>query len=353
MHAIDLRSDTVTRPTPAMLEAMHAADVGDDVLEGDPTVRRLEARTAEILGKEAAMFVPSGTMANLCAIRTHCRPGDEIMVHKEGHVHLYEAGGYASAAGASLMLIDTPDGRFTPEQFETHLRDPNDDHYPLSRLLIVENTHNHGGGVVWPMDRLGAVAQRAHAHGVSVHMDGARLWNAAEKLGVEPAAIAANADSVSVCFSKGLGAPVGSALAGDGEFIRRARRHRKALGGAMRQAGGIAAGALFALEHNRARLSEDREHAVLLARLIDGAPGLAVERERVETNMVFWTLSAGLLARYRTAYAYAAELERRGVRTLDAGIGRLRAVCHLHITRGDVERAAAIIRELAEHDAAR
>ena len=351
MDAIDLRSDTVTRPTPAMLEAMHAAEVGDDVLEGDPTVRRLEARTAEILGKEAAMFVPSGTMANLCAIRTHCRAGDEIMVHKEGHVHLYEAGGYASAAGASLMLIDSPDGRFTPEAFEAHLRDPNDDHYPVSRLLIVENTHNHGGGVVWPMDRLEAVASCARSHGLGVHMDGARLWNAAEKLGLEPWAIAQHADSVSVCFSKGLGAPVGSALAGDAEFIRRARRHRKALGGAMRQAGGIAAGALFALEHNRGRLSEDREHALLLADLIDGAPGLVVERERVETNMVFWTLAPELLARYRTAWGYATELEQWGVRTLDAGIGRLRAVCHLHISRADVQRAAAAIRELAERDA--
>lgn len=352
MQAIDLRSDTVTQPTPAMLGAMHRAPVGDDVLEGDPTVRELEAKVADLLGKPAAMFVPSGTMANLCAIRTHCRTGDEIIVHHKGHVHLYEAGGYAGVAGASINLVPSVDGRFTKDELAPCIRFADDEHYPLSRLVIVENTHNQGGGIVWPMDRLAQTTAYARERDLAVHMDGARLWNAASKLGVEPAEIARHADSVSVCFSKGLGAPVGSALVGEERFIKLARRHRKALGGSMRQAGGLAAAALYGLDHNRGRLHEDHANASLLAELIDGLPGITVLRDRVETNMVFWTLLPELLAEHTDAWGYATALEARGLRTLDAGPDLVRAVCHLHISRRDVERAAEIIAEMANSTAA-
>ena len=253
-RAIDLRSDTITKPTPAMREAMAAADVGDDVFGEDPTVRELEAETAALLGKEAALFTVSGTMANQLAVRSHTEPGDEILVEANAHLYYYEGGGPAALSGVSCRCLQGQRGVFNSADVESALR-PSDPHFPRSRLVCIENTHNRGGGKIWPLERIQEVAAAARLHGLQLHLDGARLWNAAAATGIAERQWAAPFDTVSVCFSKGLGAPVGSALAGSAALLARARRFRKMFGGGMRQAGIIAAGALFALRHHRARLA--------------------------------------------------------------------------------------------------
>ena len=267
---IDLRSDTITQPTPAMREAMARAEVGDDVFGDDPTVTRLEARTAEILGKEAAVFTPSGTMANQLALRAHTEPGDEILVDGNAHIYYYETGAPAALAGVMCRCLPGVRGLFTVADVEAALR-PADQHFAPTKLVCLENTHNRGGGSVWPMERIREIADVSRARGLRLHLDGARLWNAAVATGIPERDYAAHFDSVSVCFSKGLGAPIGSALCGTREFIQRARRFRKMYGGGMRQAGIIAAGALHALEHHRARLAEDHANARALAEEIGRA----------------------------------------------------------------------------------
>jgi threonine aldolase len=337
---IDLRSDTVTRPTAAMREAMMAAPLGDDVLGDEPTVQALEAKVATLLGKEAALFVPSGTMANQLAIRSACEPGDEIIAHRDSHIIHYETGGPAALSGCMISPLDGPGGLFDAAQVRAAIR-PRDQHAPISRMLVIENTHNRGGGTVWPVDRFEAVAAAGRACGLHVHIDGARLMNACVALGVAPTAFTAHADSVSICFSKGLGAPVGSALAGSAATIARARRFRKMFGGAMRQSGLLAAAAIHALDHHVARLADDHANARRLAAIIDGTDGLVLEGTpaTVPTNMVFFTVDA----RLGGSTAFCERLARHGVAAIGMGPGRVRMVTHLDASREDIERCAAAI----------
>lgn len=337
---IDLRSDTLTRPTPAMREAMAAAPVGDDVFGEDPTIQALERRTAEILGKEAAVYMPSGTMTNQVAIRTHTEPGDEVIFEAEAHLYYYEAGAPAALSGVMPRLIAGNRGIFTPEQLRASLR-PRNLHFPVTKLVCIENTHNRGGGSVWSLEQTRAVTDAAREAGLRTHLDGARLWNAAVAAGVPEKAYADCFDTVSVCFSKGLGAPVGSALAGPQELIDRARRFRKQFGGGMRQAGIIAAGALYALEHHRERLREDHAAALAFARIIAEGRNLALPEGEPATNIVvFQTLNM-------TALEMQARLRDAGVLVLTRGPDTLRVVTHLDVTREAVEEAARIVCRVA------
>lgn len=337
---IDLRSDTVTKPTPEMREAMAQAEVGDDVLGDDPTVIELEKRTAEILGTEAAVYVASGTMANQVAIRTHTEPGDEMLCDRDTHSYFYECGGPAALSGVTMRLLDGVRGIFTAEDVKSALR-PANVHCPRPKLIIVENTHNRGGGSIWPLERIGEVARLAGERQLKMHLDGARLWNASVATGIAEGEYAKYFDSVSVCFSKGLGAPVGSALAGSGDFIERARRFRKMLGGGMRQAGIIAAGALYALEHHRERLAEDHANAGKLADALAGTGGIEINPDEVETNIVFFRLTSA------SAGEFAETLHERGVDVLALGDYAIRAVTNLMVTGEDIDRAIGIIQEAA------
>lgn len=339
---VDLRSDTVTQPTPAMREAMAAAPLGDDVLEGDPSVRELESKVAALLGKDEALFVPSGTMANLLALRAQTSHGDEMICDNECHIVYYETGGYAAVAGLSVRYTRGKRGLFTAEEFEPLVRQWDDPHFPRPRLLAVENTHNRGGGIPWPVDQLAHVVSRAHERGLRVHMDGARLWNACTATGTSPADYARHTDSVSVCFSKGLGCPVGSALVADAQTIKQARHLRKQFGGAMRQSGMLAAAAIYALDHHRARLAEDHARAHKLCNLIAHTPGITVDRERVQTNMVYFTIDAAL----GTAAEFCKRVKHE-VLMLDEGPQSVRAVVHLHINDTAIERAGAAISDAA------
>ncbi|MBL8328920.1 MAG: low-specificity L-threonine aldolase [Rubrivivax sp.] len=334
-HPIDLRSDTVTRPTAAMREAMAAAEVGDDVFGDDPTVNALQERIAALLGKEAALFMPSGTQSNLCALMAHCARGDEYLVGQQAHTYRYEAGGAAVLGSIQPQPLEhQPDGTLALADIEAAIK-PDDAHFARTRLLTLENTL---GGQVLPMAYLDAATALARRHGLATHLDGARLFNAAVALGGDPRsaarAIAERFDSVSVCFSKGLGAPVGSALVGPREFIARAHRHRKMLGGALRQAGVLAAAALHALDHHIERLAIDHAHARRLAEGLQGLPG--VRAVMPQTNIVFVEpapeRAAGLVDRLRSA----------GL--LCTGMKRLRLVTHLDVSRDDVEAAVRILR---------
>ena len=336
---IDLRSDTITRPTPAMREAMARAEVGDDVFREDPTVRALEELTAHILGKEAALYMPSGTMSNQVAVRCHTQPGDEIFLDHETHIHYYEAGAPAAISGVTCRLIRGRRGIFSGADLEAAIR-PLNVHYPAPRLVVVENTHNRGGGSIWPIERIAEVAAVAREAGVRTHLDGARLWNASVATGIPERRYADYFDSVSVCFSKGLGAPVGSALAGTPEFIDRARRFRKMFGGGMRQAGIIAAGALYALEHHRQRLAEDHANARLLAEGIGRLPGIELNVETVQTNIVIFRVTS------TPAAELAAKLHQAGVQVLTTGPDSIRAVTSLEVNRQDVQKAVGIFQEV-------
>ncbi len=333
---IDLRSDTVTKPTAAMREAMAAAEVGDDVLGDDPTVIALERRVAEILGKEAALYMPSGTMTNQVAIRAHTEPSDEIIVEAEAHVYYFEGGAPASLSGVMCRLIQGRRGIFTAGDVRAVLR-PRNVHFPPTRLICIENTHNRGGGSIWPIQDIADIAALAREAGLRMHLDGARLWNASAATGIPEWEYAAHFDSVSVCFSKGLGAPVGSALAGTREFIDRARRFRKQCGGGMRQAGIVAAGALYALEHHRRRLVDDHANAKRLAQGIADCPGIEVDPATVETNIVFVRVTAV------PAAELSARLKAAGVLTNAAG-DRLRLVTHLGVSREQIEQAIGAFR---------
>ena len=331
---IDLRSDTITRPTPAMRRAMAEADVGDDVLGDDPTVLALEARTADLLGKEAAVYMPSGTMTNQVAIRAWTEPGDEIILEASAHSYFYESGGPAALSGVMCRLIEGRRGLFTGDQVRGVLR-PANEHFPRTKLVCVENTHNRGGGTVWPLQQVADVVAVAREAGLRTHLDGARLWNAAVAAGVPEGDYAAHFDSVSVCFSKGLGAPVGSALAGDGEFIARARRFRKMFGGGMRQAGILAAGALYALEHHRDRLAEDHANARHLAEGLADLPGVDIDPTTVETNIVMVGTTAV------AAPDLVQRLEAAGVLVLPRDAKTIRAVTNLDTSAGQIEDALA------------
>jgi len=333
MKLYDLRSDTLTKPSREMRAAMAAADVGDDVYGEDPTVRRLEETVAVILGKESALFVPSGTMANQIAILLHTHRGDEVLVGEGTHCMHFEGAAAAAWSGVQFAVVGRG-GFFTPEEMVTAIR-PRADHLPQSALVVVENTHNLGGGRVLPRIESERLASAAKEHGLASHLDGARLWNAAVASGEAPSNLAAPFDTVSVCFSKGLGAPVGSALVGTRVHIRDAHRWRKMLGGAMRQSGVIAAGALYALEHNRDRLAEDHAAARAFGERLRAAAG--VEVAPVETNIVLLRtleLDAGVLVERAAA---------RGVLIHAMGSRLLRAVTHLDISTKDVLAAAEIL----------
>jgi threonine aldolase len=340
---IDLRSDTVTKPTPAMREAMTRAEVGDDVFGEDPTVKELEAETAALLGKEAALFTPSGTMANQLAVRSHTEPGDELLVEANAHLYYYEAGAPAALSGVMCRPLPGRRGIFNGSDLEAALR-PSDSHFPRSRLVCVENTHNRGGGKIWTLEQIQDVADAARRHELQLHLDGARLWNAAVATGIAESRWAAPFDSVSVCFSKGLGAPVGSALVGSKALVARARRFRKMFGGGMRQAGIIAAGALFALRNHRARLVEDHANAKALAEGISHCKGfeLDVAPSEVETNMVRFRLPG------TPVQVVVERLRARGVLVLAADRLTLRAVTNLMVTAEDIRRAVEIIAKAAE-----
>lgn len=340
LRVVDLRSDTVTVPTPAMRAAMAAAEVGDDVFGDDPTVQRLEARTAELLGKAAAVFVPSGTMGNQIALRSHTEPGDEIVVEANAHIYYYEGGAPAALSGVMCRCVTGNRGRFTGADVAAVLRPP-DPHFAPTRLVCVENTHNRGGGAVWPLEQIAEVARVARERGLGLHLDGARLWNASAATGIPEREYASHFDSVAVCFSKGLGAPIGSALAGSVEFIARARRFRKQFGGGMRQVGIIAAGALHALEHHRARLVEDHTNARRLAEGLAAMPGVQIDLGSVETNIVMFRVTS------EPAPALVRQLDQAGVRVLATGPETIRAVANLNVTAEDIayalERMARVL----------
>ena len=336
---IDLRSDTVTRPTPAMRDAMAAAEVGDDIYGEDPTVNALERRVTEILGKEAAVFMPTGTMTNQVAIRTHTEPGDEILLDANTHSYYFESGGPAALSGVMCRLINTPRGIFGATDVLALMR-PRNEHYPHSKLLCVENTHNLAGGSVWPIEAIREVTAAAREAGLRTHLDGARLWNATAATGVAEREYASHFDSVSVCFSKGLGAPVGSALAGTTQFIARTRRFRKMFGGGMRQAGIIAAGALYALEHHRDRIKDDHANARLLAEGLAGLPDIELDLANVESNIVNFRVTA------MPAQKLCDEARTRDVLVNPRNADSIRAVTHLDVNAADIRQAIDIFRKI-------
>ena len=343
---IDLRSDTFTKPTPAMRAAMAAAEVGDDVAGEDPTVNALEARIASILGKEAAVFVPSGTMSNQLAVRVHCGPGDEFLCEANCHIHNYEQGAYAQLFGVATQPIEGEYCVLRLEQLVDRVR-PDNDHSARTRLVCLENTHNRGAGRVLPYDGVVEICRWATENGLARHLDGARLFNAVVATGIPARKWSEHFDTVSVCFSKGLGAPVGSALCGPAELIRQARRHRKALGGGMRQAGIIAAGALYALEHHIDRLAEDHEKARVLADAIRQSHGLTLDPDIVDTNIVIFKIAPTL----GTAAEFTAKLREQGVLLHTVARQRIREVTHLDVSLEQVRRATEVIRETAAETA--
>lgn len=344
--SVDLRSDTVTRPTGAMRDAMRAAEVGDDVFGDDPTVNLLQDRVAALLGKERALFVPSGTMANQLAVRAQTRHGDEILLHHKAHIYNYESGAAAALAGVSIRTFDTRDGTL-PEDIAGHLHLNDDPHFAPTTLVCFENTNNGCGGVVVPQAAIEATAASARAAAgqagkpIRLHLDGARLFNAAVASGRTVSALAAPFDTVSICLSKGLGAPVGSVLAGDAATIARAYRFRKMYGGGMRQAGVLAAAGLHALEHHVARLADDHRRARRLAEALAAIEGVSVDLDRVQTNLVYFDLAA----EHPLASWYSGDtpgvvgrLAEHGVRVVGSPT-RLRAVTHLDVDDADIDHA--------------
>jgi threonine aldolase len=334
MQPIDLRSDTVTKPSEGMREAMAYAEVGDDVYGEDPTVNRLQEAVAALLGKEAALFVPSGTMSNQVAIGALTRPGDEVICDANAHVAGFEAGGLAALWGVQPRALPALRGLLDPAAVEAAIR-PASEHYPRPSVLTVEQTHNRGGGAVYPLDQLRDLATVALRHGLAIHMDGARLWNACAATELAPSEFAVHATTVSVCLSKGLGAPVGSVVAGPRHVISEARRLRRRLGGGMRQAGVLAAAGLYALEHNRARLTDDHANARLLAERLARIPG-ATLLHPVETNLVFVAFAD------RDARDVSRTLAAAGVLANPEGSrpDALRFVTHLDVKRDEITVAA-------------
>jgi threonine aldolase len=337
--AVDLFSDTVTRPTPAMRRAMAEAEVGDEQNREDPTVNRLQAMAAELLDKDAALFLPSGTMCNQVAFAVHCRPGDEILLHELAHPLLYEAGGPAALIGAIMRPLSGARGLYSAEQVRQALR-PRVHYMPRTRALSIEQTANIVGGVCWPLAQVQEVCAAGHAAGLACHMDGARLMNAVVASGTPARDFAAPVDSVWMDLTKGLGAPVGAVLAGSRGFIEEAWVYKQRFGGAMRQAGIIAAAGIYALEHHVERLAVDHERARALARGLAEFPGIAVDADRVETNIVIFDVRGTGL----TGDEFARRTERHGVRFSVLGPTLVRAVTHLDVPEDGVERALSAVR---------
>ena len=340
---IDLRSDTVTHPSEEMRAVMASAPVGDDVFGDDPTVIRLEERVADLLGKEAAVYVPSGTMANQIALRVHTRSGDRVVMDANSHIRVHESGAPASLAGVTIVPVDGIHGIFTADQVVEAAPGPSPDFPPglfdPTTLVTMENTHNEAGGTVWSLDSMRSVTAVARDLGLAVHLDGARLWNATAASGISLDRYADTADTVNVCFSKGLGAPVGSALAGPRDLIDRGRWFKKMYGGGFRQAGVIAAGALYALERNRDRLVDDHTNARRFAEAANDLDCITVDLGSVQTNMVFFDVD--------DASVFAGRLRSAGVDTLALGPTRIRAVFHLDVSDADTTRAIEILHGVA------
>jgi threonine aldolase len=337
---IDLRSDTVTRPTPAMLEAMSKALVGDDVFGEDPTVNALEERLAALFGKEAGLFCPSGTMTNQIAVRVHTRPGDEVIGDEGMHIYRYEGGGIMANSGCSVKFIPNDRGRYTAQAMEAAINNAADNYVARTRLVNVENTHNRGGGSVWDLQEVQRIRTVCDRHGLALHLDGARIFNAMAVDGRTPIEWGAPFDSVSVCLSKGLGAPVGSVLLGGRDFIREARRVRKRMGGGMRQAGYLAAACLHALDHHVDRLVQDHRKAARLAGALSSLPYVQTVLS-VETNIVVFDLAGG-----RRAADVLDLLREKGVRALPFGPHTIRMVTHLDVDDQAIAHAVNILGEL-------
>ena len=339
---IDLRSDTVTQPSEAMRQAMANAPVGDDVIDVDPTVEKLQDTIAEILGKPAAMFMPSGTMTNQVAVRLHCNPGDEFICESGCHIYNYEQGGFAQLSGLVAKTVTGPGSVMLLEQLDG-LVHPDNEHSVHTRLVCLENTHNRGGGTVLPYDGVVEICEWAHQNGLKTHLDGARLFNAVVASGIEADQWAQHFDTISVCFSKGLGAPVGSALVGDREMIYDMRRHRKLFGGGMRQSGVIAAGALFAIENQVSRLAEDHHTAQIIAAAVSTIDEFHLEPEQVDTNIVLFRINRDICSAQEMCDA----LYQAGVWVLPFSREHVRAVTHLHITTEQAESASRVIQQVA------
>jgi threonine aldolase len=338
--AIDLRSDTVTMPTPEMRQAMATAPLGDDVFGDDPMVNELEDVAASRLGKEAALFLPSGTMGNVVGVAVNTRLGEELIADADSHVYLYETAGAAAIAGVQIRPVATVSGVMTPAQVEAAMRPRNDFHQPLTAAVSFEDTHNRHGGVVWPLEDLRAASKAARKHGLRVHLDGARIFNAAVASGVDVADIAACGDTVTFCLSKGLACPAGSVFCGSTESVEEARRWRKRLGGAMRQAGVIAATGLIALRTMVDRLAEDHANARTLAEGLAELPGVRCDLSRVHTNLVFFDLDR------MTGPEFEDECRKRGLLGGATSAQRVRFVTHYGITADDIQSTLKICEEV-------
>jgi threonine aldolase len=341
MKSIDLRSDTITQPTPEMRNAMAEAVVGDDVFGEDPTVIRLQEMAAEMLGKEAGLFVASGTMANLICELTHCQRGDEMLLGDQSHVFFYEQGGSASIGGIhSRTITNNPDGTMDLSRLESAIR-PDNIHFPRTRLIVLENTHNRCGGRPISADYMTQVGKLAKKYGLQIHVDGARLFNAAIALDITPDILTQAADSVSICLSKGLGAPAGSVVCGSKLFIDKALRIRKVIGGGMRQSGILAAAGIVALTRMTQRLEEDHRHARLLAMGLSKLKGIDVAPDLVKTNMVFFTVTRD----EQDVQSFTERLKSLGVLVLPTGPRQLRAVTHFHVTGDDIDQAVEVFKK--------
>lgn len=339
---IDLRSDTITKPSKEMREAMASAEVGDDVYGEDPTVNKLQEKIAELLGKKAALFVPSGTMGNQLCIKSHTQPWDEVICDKDAHIYNYESGSIAGLSHVQVMPVNGKNGIFTADQVEEVIR-PEAYYLPKTKLVCVENTHNRGGGSIFPIDEIKKIKNVVDKYGLKFHLDGARLWNASIATGISMKEYASYFDSVSVCLSKGLGAPVGSVIAGSKEFIKIAHRYRKAWGGGMRQAGILAAAGLFAIEHNFKRLAEDHRRAKYFAKEISKISRIKIDPDLVQTNIVLFEVD-GLTA--QEVVAKVKDPSKTGDSLL-LSIGKkylVRAVTHLDVNDEDIEKAINILK---------
>jgi threonine aldolase len=333
-HLIDLRSDTVTKPTPAMRKAMVEAEVGDDVFGEDPTVNALQEKVAKLLGKEAAIFVPTGTMANQLAIKSHTQPGDEVIIEGTSHLYNFEGGAGAALSGVQFYCLKGIRGILDASQIEEAIR-PIDHHFPVTRLICLENTHNRGGGSIYPIEKMVEIYRLAKSKGFLVHLDGARLWNASVATGIHLREYAQCADSVSACLSKGLGAPIGSVVTGSKTFIDRVHRFRKMFGGGMRQVGIIAAAGIYALDHHIERLKEDHQNAKRLALGLKGLKGVSIDPGQVETNIIIFNIAnTGM-----TAPQIAEVMKKNGVLIHPIGKTQIRLLTHLDVSSGDIETA--------------
>lgn len=338
---IDLRSDTVTRPTLGMREAMFRAEVGDDVIDVDPTLDQLQCRIAVLLDKESAIFMPSGTMTNQIALRVHCKPGEEFLCDSDCHIYNYEQGAFAQLSGLVARTIQGDQGVLSVGDLLGKIR-PVNEHMVETRLLCLENTHNRGSGKVLPQAQVVEVCRWAHENGLKTHLDGARLFNASVASGLSVKELAEPFDSVSICFSKGLGTPLGSCLAGTKEFVAKARRARKLFGGGMRQVGVVAAAALYALDHHVDRLRIDHEHAKKLARTISQFDFLKVMGAQPETNIVIFHIDQA----WGTAHKFTTELERHGVRAMAFSPTAIRMVTHLDLSTQQIDQACEVIQSI-------